>query len=499
MAAAGDIAENIIINAGAGDAPEIQNDTGNPQPVELCEPNEDCPICLDNFEEEKLDIVTCGCGYMVCRKCTQNYLLHTTQDPHCIKCKRAWDKEFQFEALTPTFVNNKYRKHRQNLLFEREKARLPDAQPYVEQYKNKSIFDQQLAELNKQLVEQRAVLQTIMIKRDAVWRNIETIKSGKFVKPKEKRQFIRKCPTDDCRGFLSSAYKCDLCKVFVCSKCLEPKGFTKDEEHTCIQSNVESANAIKKETRPCPRCAVPIYKISGCDQMWCTQCQVAFSWRTGQVDTGRVHNPHFYQFMQNNEGVIRNPGEQVCGGLPSYYNISQTLRKYQFGMAHTLYDTTMKIYRGIVHMQRVIIHNLRQKLNQAQDNLDLRVKYLAKDVDEKYVKRYILQRDNLRSKNTAMLHVMELYNVVLTEQLNAVFTPERYNIRYPEMTKKNVREKFEADQEKFRDELEKMFEVVENTRAYCNSEFEKISRNHKMKVYIITEDFTEDSHMHRFK
>ena len=98
-----------------------------------------------------------------------------------------------------------------------------------------------------------------------------------------------------------------------------------------------------------------------------------------------------------------------------------------------------------------------------------------------------------------MLHVLELYNVVLTEQLNAVFTPERRNIRYLEMTKKKVREKFEADQDKLRDELEKMFEVVENTRAYCNSEFEKISRNHKMKVYIITEDYIEDNHMHRFK
>ena len=97
MAAAGELAENIIINSGAGE----ETPDENPSVIEYCEPNEDCPICLDNFEDDKLDIVTCGCGYMVCRKCTQEYLLHTTKDPHCIKCKRRWDKDFQFNMLTP--------------------------------------------------------------------------------------------------------------------------------------------------------------------------------------------------------------------------------------------------------------------------------------------------------------------------------------------------------------------------------------------------------------
>ena len=83
-----------------------------------------------------------------------------------------------------------------------------------------------------------------------------------------------------------------------------------------------SAELIKQETRPCPSCGIRIYKIEGCDQMWCTGCHVAFSWRTGLRVNGPIHNPHFYQFQRQGGGaVIQNPGAQICGGLPTYYQM----------------------------------------------------------------------------------------------------------------------------------------------------------------------------------
>ena len=481
MAAAGH--QNVIIRAGAGGDPEPS--TQETQTIEYYEPSDDCPVCLDDFKEEKLDVVTCGCGYMVCRKCVQTYLLHTTKDPHCMKCKRAWDRDFQYNMLTPKFVNNKYKKHRKQLLFEREKAKLPEAQPYVEQYKNKGLFDDQLKELNNEISVLRQQMNTLLMKRDGILNKIRIIETGGFVKPKEKRQFIRKCPSEGCRGFLSSAYKCDLCKVHVCSKCLEIKGFTNETEHECDPENVESATAIKKETRPCPKCAVPIFKISGCDQMWCTQCQVAFSWKSGTIDQGRVHNPHFYQYMQNNDTNVRVPGEQVCGGLPGYYSISRMLRRFIRDPSHSYFVKSMALYRSLIHNQRVVIDSLRRKLNVNQDNLDLRVKYLAKDVDDKYMLRYITQRDNIRQKNTAMLHVLELLNVVMTEQINTLMTQDGGP------TSGSMREKFIA-------KLDTMHEVAINTRAYCNKELEKISRNYNMKVYFIGDDYSVEQKMVKF-
>lgn len=474
MAAAGPGGdENVILT---------EETTPQEETITICEPHEDCPVCMENFEEENLSIVTCGCGYMVCQGCTQQYLLHTTQDPHCMRCKRAWDRTFQYEMLGSKYVNNQYKKHRKNLLLEREKARLPEAQPYVEQYKNKEIFNAQLDDVNAEIAVLREQLRERQRVRDQLYWDIQVIKNGGFVVKKEKRAFIRKCPNGDCRGFLSSSYKCDLCKVFVCSKCLEVKGVTKDDEHTCDPSNVESANMIKKETRPCPKCAVPIFKISGCDQMWCTQCQVAFSWKTGTIDQGRVHNPHFYQYMQNNDNVVRAPGEEVCGGLPGYYSISRRITRC--GLSNTQwYTQSMTVYRGLIHIQRVVIDRIREKLNQAQDNLDLRVKYLANDVDESYVAKYAAQRDNIRQKNTAMLHVLELYNVVMTEQLNRLFNEQSTY----------------TNGDLLRDGIDDMVKSANDTIAYCNKEMEKISQNYKMKVHIINpETYCTNDKMSKF-
>jgi hypothetical protein len=57
---------------------------------------------------------------------------------------------------------------------------------------------------------------------------------------------------------------------------------------------------IQKESKPCPNCNEFISKISGCDQMFCVHCGTAFSWKTGQVERGTIHNPHAHQYFQKN-------------------------------------------------------------------------------------------------------------------------------------------------------------------------------------------------------
>ena len=90
--------------------------------------------------------------------------------------------------------------------------------------------------------------------------------------------------------FLSSGYKCAICEVRVCSKCHEIMGYTPNckENHECNPDTVAAVEMIKQETKPCPQCTAPIFKISGCDQMWCTACNIAFSWRTGLKVTGVI-------------------------------------------------------------------------------------------------------------------------------------------------------------------------------------------------------------------
>jgi len=99
-----------------------------------------------------------------------------------------------------------------------------------------------------------------------------------------------KCPSDSCRAYLNHQLICPSCDVRVCDKCHVIKH---DDAHECNKDDVKSVKNIKENTRGCPKCGTRIYKVDGCDQMWCIECHIAFSWNTGEVvRDGMIHNPH---------------------------------------------------------------------------------------------------------------------------------------------------------------------------------------------------------------
>lgn len=145
----------------------------------------------------------------------------------------------------------------------------------------------------------------------------------------EKREFVMRCPDDGCRGFLSTAYKCGVCTKYTCTQCHVVLGESKPDDHVCNKDDVESAKAIKAETRPCPKCGTRIFKIDGCDQMWCIMdgCHTAFSWNTGHIVTGVVHNPHYYEWLRRTGGgqAPREAGDIPCGDLPRPWVLQEAL------------------------------------------------------------------------------------------------------------------------------------------------------------------------------
>ena len=63
----------------------------------------------------------------------------------------------------------------------------------------------------------------------------------------------------------------------------------------CDKEAVETMKMLNKDTKPCPSCGTMIHKVSGCNQMWCPSCKNAFDWRSGRIERGVIHNPHYYQ------------------------------------------------------------------------------------------------------------------------------------------------------------------------------------------------------------
>ena len=55
------------------------------------------------------------------------------------------------------------------------------------------------------------------------------------------------------------------------------------KEHKCNEDDINTAKLLKKDTKYCPKCNFGITKISGCDVMFCTQCNTSFNWKTMEI------------------------------------------------------------------------------------------------------------------------------------------------------------------------------------------------------------------------
>tara|TARA_B100001758_G_scaffold70483_1_gene59355 strand:- start:2012 stop:3937 length:1926 start_codon:yes stop_codon:yes gene_type:complete len=287
--------------------------------------NQECNICCEKYTNHKRKKIQCGaCDFECCRNCIEIYLLDQLQ-PSCMSCKKNWTDTFCAENLT-SFMRGKWKKHQKAMLFEVEKARFPETMPAVANVLKVKEWKKVNAEEHNKIYELERKIRELKRSREIRERNIQRAMNGESIEKEEEEQnkYQRACPNNDCNGFLSSQWKCGVCNVWVCKDCFEIKGDSKDAEHTCDPNTLLTAQALKKETKPCPNCHCSIYKISGCDQMWCTQCHIAFSWRTGKKVRGHVHNPHYYQWINAGGQPAAMPGAAMpCGGLPAYTELKR--------------------------------------------------------------------------------------------------------------------------------------------------------------------------------
>ena len=78
------------------------------------------------------------------------------------------------------------------------------------------------------------------------------------------------------------------------------------------------------------KCGTLIHKLEGCNQMFCTMkdCHTPFNWKTGLIINGPIHNPHYFDFMaQQNATIINNPGYNPCGGIPYFQHFRNIVLK----------------------------------------------------------------------------------------------------------------------------------------------------------------------------
>jgi hypothetical protein len=197
--------------------------------------------------------------------------------------------------------------------------------------------------------------------------------------------------------------------------------------------------------------------------MWCTQCHATFSWRTGQVEEGHTHNPHYYEYMRKNGGMPRAPGDvaAVACGFPGLSALMDSIMNKELKARYQTHawDTAVrgvskvdllkdltpndKLVIQLLETHRHMIHieeTVRRRLNvEVPDNHQLRVQLLTKEITTEKMKTLIQQRDKAYRKNLAKSQVYQMaYTVsgdlfrVLIQNKNTVGTKKELDalLRY---------------------------------------------------------------------
>ena len=358
-----------------------------------------CSICLEDFNKTIHLKISCSfCNHESCRTCAQTYLLSTAQEPHCMNCKHVWNREFVDSFCTRQFRNRDYKRHRENVLLDREKSRMPETQPHVTrrlEWKSlRTSYDYILGlmERIRRTDELSSNVKLFLLEAfgnllQEIIENIRALVYGE-VPISVNTKVNQKCPMEECRGFLLDDYSCGVCKVTFCEKCHEP-----NDDHECDPNTVKTIKLLKKDTRPCPSCNTPIHRIEGCAQMWCTQCHTAFDWRTGAVVTGRIHNPHYFEFKKRG----REHADIPCGGRPTLEELTNA------GAT----DKLMNVNATLFVMNRELMYKYGYTYG---DNLQLRIHYMMGNMSEEEFKIQIQRRDKYNCK---MRDIQDIYNMFI--------------------------------------------------------------------------------------
>ena len=435
---------------------------------------ETCSICADRYTSILRKKIVCKfCSKDTCSKCVEQYLLSRHEDAHCLHCRVNYSDQVLQQSCTKTYLRQTYFQHRQAVLINRHRAQLPALQAaaltvrrrrerdgVIQGIRNEiaaaaaarndilNLYNQQCLvhystphnkddseERKAFLAESRKKLDALLTQSDTIAKQIKEKKRliGEIqwparevnqddakeddVKEEDRKKFIRRCTHDNCTGFLSSAWKCAMCEWYSCSKCFAVKGDAHDSPHECTKDDLETAELIRSNCKPCPKCGEQIEHGGGCSQMWCITCQTPWDWNTGKIVTsGPLHNPLYYEWLRRTGGSVpRNPGDVPCGGYPHAWN----LIRHPKGMNLDISDKYFEFHRICNEIQDISQRQYRTHMDDTSVN-NIHVRFLLQDYDEKYWGKNLAINEKKRKRDSEIQEVFAAFRMVAVELINRV-------------------------------------------------------------------------------
>lgn len=418
----------------------------------------DCSICCSEITK-KNKILKCNhCDINACHGCNKKYICESSGDPHCMNCKTGFTQYFLRENFTKSFMDNEYKISRSNILFDREKALMPQTQNDVEDFIHKRQIKEKLSILKTQRKE---ILENLRNLNDEIY----LLEHGTHTHTHTRKVYTLKCQSEGCRGFVEENIECKICNKKTCTKCNE----IMEENHECKEENIETMKLLKQDSKPCPGCGITISKIVGCSQMWCTNCHTTFCFRTGEKVLGVIHNPHYYEFLRNNNGnrlLQRNPQDVPCGGLPNIRLFLQSLRKRNVNDNDIKKITTIHSHIShIIYMElpNVTTHGYNQNTYRKE-----RILYMINERTEKQIKSMLFKSEKDRITNKEFGEILTMFTHTSSELMEKLHHDLRENLDY---------------------DLQEFYTIIENLRKYANTNFEKVGKSFDRKYPIVCNDW----------
>ena len=389
------------------------------------EAEECCQICVNGFTKSRRKKIPCPtCGFTCCLECFKQHCL-TGGDISCMDpdCRAIFPQKFIRENLTNTFIKGEYSDARKNFLWETEKSLLPMTQPMVDAQIEIENSREKILILKKELND-AIKLEEENIRRQS--RILAGQEAGEGMN-NQRKTYLSKCPQEGCNGYLNNGYHCSICGNSTCSKCFAIK--VKGEEHVCNEDDLKTAELLKKDTKGCPSCGELIHKIYGCDQMYCTSCHTAFSWKTGKILTGVIHNPHYFEYRNRTNGADRDVRDIPCGGLVDFRNLTARVRTYvtDYRPLSIILIDLDRFWRFAAELRDDINNQTVVDQERFNINKDLRIDYMRNKISDEEIQMKLLKKDTDLLKNREILQVYNTLALLIEDQLRNITVLETHD------------------------------------------------------------------------
>jgi hypothetical protein len=326
----------------------------------------------------------------------KTYIVGQPNDACCMNCHITIPYDQFINSFDKNWRLTTFKKYKEDNLWDKQQSLMPVSV-------HKLVKKRELEDLKikyKELSDKIFELNNEMLQ-------IKNFLSNKNTKEfKIKFQYTHKCIDKNCNGYLNEKFHCELCEIDVCNKCF----IKKEEHHECDPELVETCKLIKSEAKPCPNCSEYISKINGCDQMFCTLCGTAFSWNSGVIERGIIHNPHAHAFFQNNPDALNNyvnnnrENNQCRQPIPQYHEYNRLRSKITDTKILKIFDD---LYRNTAEFRQYTREIYIDYINNNNDeNEDLRFKFLNKEIDEKKFKSVLFARIKKRNFKKSIYEII---------------------------------------------------------------------------------------------